>query len=222
MSNRSTDAASFRAAGRILAAASAMLLMASGAAAQEVFAAHSNKYYGGNTTHTTGTQGQVGNDFCPPPTIYINGKATTPKNWSCPGDYQAKQQKLLGGVQDQNQYQNTQRKRQKLLGGTQRQGEQGWPTGINTGGNPLRWTSQSQSDPGYSPLKGLTRAQAERYAKRRQRLVNSVNVWMGNGYARAAGLREFEGGVFQSMNGKKFPFRSYQGLRSSMQRYSRR
>jgi len=202
MSNRSTDAASFRAAGRILAAASAMLLMASGAAAQEVFAAHSNKYYGGNTTHTTGTQGQVGNDFCPPPTIYINGKATTPKNWSCPGDYQAKQQKLLGG--------------------TQRQGEQGWPTGINTGGNPLRWTSQSQSDPGYSPLKGLTRAQAERYAKRRQRLVNSVNVWMGNGYARAAGLREFEGGVFQSMNGKKFPFRSYQGLRSSMQRYSRR
>jgi hypothetical protein len=31
----------------------------------------------------TGTQGVVGNPFCPPPTIIVNGVPTHPRNWSC-------------------------------------------------------------------------------------------------------------------------------------------
>ncbi len=60
-------------------------LTASGARAQDVFSADPPPDTGGNSGKT-GTQGVVGNPFCPPPVIIINGVATTPRNWSCRGD----------------------------------------------------------------------------------------------------------------------------------------
>jgi hypothetical protein len=214
---------SVRTTGKALAAATAFLLLATAAQADDYWS-HSPEVGnrgGGNTTHTTGTQGQVGNAFCDPPTGYIGKTPFHPDDWSCPGDTEAKRQKLLGGVQD-NQHQNNQQEtRKKLFGRTQR----------NDTPRPLRWQTDDgtpkrnvfgRSDPGYQPVTGLTQEQAQHYARRRDRILNTPGVMMGNAYAKAMGLRQFEAGVAQSMRARKFPFQSYNALRSSMEGHARR
>jgi hypothetical protein len=57
-------------------------------------------YGGGNSRPTgtpTGTQGVVGNPFCSPPTIVVNGVPTQPLNWSCA----TRQQPIMPNVQMQ-------------------------------------------------------------------------------------------------------------------------
>ena len=53
--------------------------------AQEVFSSHDDSIDEPDTGEggRTGTQGVVGNPFCPPPVIVINGRQTHPRNWSC-------------------------------------------------------------------------------------------------------------------------------------------
>ena len=64
---------------RFAAAALMYGAIAGAAQAQETFSARS----GGNTSNRTGTQGVVGNPYCPPPVEIINGQRVTPLNWSC-------------------------------------------------------------------------------------------------------------------------------------------
>jgi hypothetical protein len=72
----------------ILAVVLAALFTVSGARAQDVFSAGSTAATSGSSGKT-GTQGVNGNPFCPPPVIFVDGVATTPRNWSCRGDAQS-------------------------------------------------------------------------------------------------------------------------------------
>ncbi len=58
---------------------------ASRVSAQEIFSSHDDSVDEPDTGEggRTGTQGVVGNPFCPPPVIVINGRKTHPRNWSC-------------------------------------------------------------------------------------------------------------------------------------------
>ncbi|HTX49734.1 MAG TPA: hypothetical protein VME40_10125 [Caulobacteraceae bacterium] len=67
-------------------------------------------------------------------------------------------------------------------------------------------SGQHQSPIRQTPYQGLTGSQAQHVQQRQQRINNSLGVQMGNAYARAAGIREFQAGAPQPTTGARFSY----------------